>query len=222
MSTLEIKGKDGKVVGKHELKDALASVKVTPALLHRAVVSEEANARQGTQAAKTRSEVRGGGRKPYKQKKTGNARQGTIRAPHYTHGGVVFAVKPRSYEKKLNRKERRAAIMGALASKIEAGAVIIADKIAFAEPKTKSATELLRKLDLTNVRRLLVVIPEYDDMTYRSFRNIPGVEIRTAPSSKDPEGKAAKTSSFSVRDVLVAHKILIAQDALKRVEEVWS
>lgn len=220
MASLEVKDKTGKVVGKVELKAASADTKVSRSVLHRAVVAEEANSRQGTQAAKTRSEVRGGGRKPYKQKKTGNARQGTIRAPHYTHGGVVFAVKPRSYDKKINRKERRAALVGALAEKIEAGVVTIADEIVFAEPKTKHAAELLKKLNLDDVRRLLVVLPEYDEKTYKCFRNLEGVEVRTAPTGKADE--KAKSSTFSTRDVLVAHKILIAQDALKRIEEVWS
>lgn len=222
MAALEVKDKGGKVVGKVELKKAIGDAKVAPQLLHRAVVAEEANSRQGTQSAKTRSETRGGGRKPYKQKKTGNARQGTIRAPHYAHGGMAFAVKPRSYEKKLNRKERRAALMGALAAKIEMGVVTIADKIVFAEPKTKHATELLKKLELTGIRRLLVVLPEYDEKTYKCFRNIPGVEVRTAPTQNGEDGKGIKSNTFSTRDVLVAHKILIAQDALKRIEEVWS
>lgn len=242
MAQLEIKSKDGKVVGKHEVGGAIASAQPLQALLHRAVVAEEANARQGTQSAKTRSEVRGGGRKPYKQKKTGNARQGSTRSPHYAHGAMALAVKPRDYEKKINRKERRAALLGALHAKIEAGDVLLADRIAFAEPKTKQAQELLVALDLANVRRVLVVLPEYDEATYRSFRNIGNVTVRTAPIQSAKSGEApkadepkpakgkkaapatlgAKSATFSTRDVLVAHKILIAQDAMKRIEEVWA
>src|SRR5688572_12496715 len=116
MAELEIKDKGGKTVGKRTVSDTIANAVVKSVSTHRAVVAEEANARQGTQKTKTRSEVRGGGRKPYKQKKTGNARQGTIRAPHYAHGGMALALSPRDYEKKVNRKERRAAILGAFAS----------------------------------------------------------------------------------------------------------
>ena len=221
MSSLEIKGKDGKVVGKHELAAGIADAKASRSLLHRAVITEEANSRQGTQSAKTRSEVRGGGRKPYKQKKTGNARQGSIRSPHYAHGSMALAVKPRDYDKKMNRKERRAAILGALQAKIEAGDVIIAEAIQFAEPKTKLATGVLKGLSLDTVRRVLVILPTYDETTYKCFRNLGNVEVRTAPSAKT-EGEPSKSATFSARDILVAHKIVIAKDALKRIEEVWA
>src|SRR5437762_2436106 len=131
MAQLEIKGKDGKSVGKLELSEKLTTAAVSPVSAHRAVVAEEANKRQGTQKTKTRSEVRGGGRKPYKQKKTGNARQGSIRAPHYAHGGMALAVEPRDYTKKVNKKERRAATMTAFAAQLEAGNVTVADALTF-------------------------------------------------------------------------------------------
>lgn len=220
MATLEVKDLKGKKVGSHEVSAALASANPTEAVVHRTVVAEMANARQGTQSARTRSEVRGGGRKPYKQKKTGNARQGTIRAPHYAHGGMAFAVKPRDYDKKVNRKERRAAILGALNMKIEAGSLIVADSIAFAEPRTKNATSMLKALELSQVKRLLVVLPAYDEISLKCFRNMPNVTVRTAPAAGDE--KDAKTSVFSARDVMVAHKVLIAKDALAKVEEVWA
>lgn len=220
MATLEIKNKDGKKVGSHEVSAALASANPTEAVVHRTVVAEMANARQGTQSAKTRSEVRGGGRKPYKQKKTGNARQGTVSAPHYTHGGMALAIKPRSYDKKVNRKERRAAILGALNMKIEAGSLVVADSITFAEPRTKNATSMLKALELSGVRRLLVVLPAYDEIVLKCFRNMPNVTVRTAPAKGDE--KDAKTSVFSARDLMVAHKVLIAKDALAKVEEVWA
>jgi large subunit ribosomal protein L4 len=266
MAELEIKGKDGKNVGKHQLSEAIAGARVSHTTLHRTVVAEQANRRQGTQSAKTRSEVRGGGRKPYRQKKTGNARQGSIRAPHYAHGGMALAVKPRDYDKKVNRKERRAAILSALASQIEAGNLTVVDGIAFAEPKTKQATEMLSALGLADTRRVLVVLPEYDETTLKCFRNLPNVVVRTAPVStangagkseasaeekpkakgkaeaeagaetaaaegkpmskakSDAEAKkgARKTAVFSARDVLVAHKIVVAQDALAKIEEVWA
>jgi large subunit ribosomal protein L4 len=218
MASIEIKGKDGKKVGTHTFSDSIANATASPITIHRTVVAEEANSRQGTQSAKTRSEVRGGGRKPYKQKKTGNARQGTIRAPHYAHGGMAFAVKPRDYEKKVNRKERRAAILTALADKINAGAVTVADAIVFAEPKTKTAHAFLEALGLADARRLLVVLPAYDAVTYKCFRNLPNVTVRTAPDN----GEAAKAAPFSARDVMVAHNVLIAKDALAKIEEVWA
>jgi large subunit ribosomal protein L4 len=217
-TTIEIKGKDGKVVGKHNLSEKLTESAVSHQTVHRTVVAEEANARQGTQKAKTRSEVRGGGRKPYKQKKTGNARQGTIRAPHYAHGGMALAVEPRDYSKKVNRKERRAAILTALAAHLEAGNVTVADSLTFATAKTKDAVTLLKALGFENQRRLLVIIPAYDEVTYKSFRNLKNVTIRTAPAATQDE----KAQAFSTRDVLVAHKILIAKDALAKVEEVWA
>ncbi len=242
MADLEIKGKDGKVVGKHKLAEAISGAQPVMSVLHRAVVAEEANSRQGTQSAKTRSETRGGGRKPYRQKKTGNARQGTIRAPHYAHGGMALAVKPRDYTKKLNKKERRAALAGALNAKIQAGDVTVVDQVVFTEPKTKLASQWLTSCGVADARRVLVILAEYDDTAYRSLRNIEGVVVRTAPArvvaeaapaeeakpkSKSKKAEAApatgggKSATFSTRDVLIAHKIVIAQAALQRIEEVW-
>jgi large subunit ribosomal protein L4 len=226
---LEIKGKDGKTVGQHNLSDKLASASVSPVSLHRAVKAEEANTRQGTQKAKTRSEVRGGGRKPYKQKKTGNARQGSSRSPHYAHGAMALAVSPRDYEKKINKRERRAAILAALSAQIEAGNVSVVDTIAFGEPKTKEAAALLSALGLAGQRRVLVVLPEYDATALKSFRNLPNVTVRTAPSlaisateGSETAGTGSKTATFSARDLLVAHKLVVAQEALSRIEEVWA
>ncbi|MFI5385491.1 MAG: 50S ribosomal protein L4 [Fimbriimonadales bacterium] len=216
--TLEVIGKDGKAAGKVNLSEKLTGATASRTTLHRAVVAEEANARQGTQKAKTRSETRGGGRKPYKQKKTGNARQGTIRAPQWAHGGMALAVEPRDYTKKVNKKERRAALLTAFAAHIEAGNVIVADTLTFAEPKTKQAHDLLKAHGLSDVRRVLVVLPAYDAATHKSFRNLPNVTVRTAPTSSKEE----KAQAFSTRDVLVAHKILIAKDALAKIEEVWA
>jgi large subunit ribosomal protein L4 len=218
MANLEVKSKDGKKVGSHTLSEAIASANPAVSVVHRAVVAEEANSRQGTQSAKTRAEVRGGGRKPYKQKKTGNARQGTVSAPHYAHGGMAFAVKPRDYEKKLNKKERRLAIIGALSAKIEAGDVIVADAISFTESKTKLANGLLKGLGVDGERRILVILPTIDLVTYKSFRNLPNVVVKTAPTLE----KDGKSDVFSARDLLVAHKIVVAQDALKKIEEVWA
>ncbi|MCC7433452.1 MAG: 50S ribosomal protein L4 [Methanoregulaceae archaeon] len=218
MANLEIKSTAGKKVGTHKLSEAILAAKPDPSVVHRTVVAEEANSRQGTQSARTRSEVRGGGRKPYKQKKTGNARQGTIRAPHFTHGGMAFAVKPRDYDKKVNKKERRAAILGVLNAKIESGDLQVVDQIVFAAPKTKDATAFLAAVGVADARRVLIIIPAIDEKTYRSFRNLPNVVVKTAPSTS----AEAKTDVFSARDLAVAHKIVVAQDALKQIEEVWA
>ncbi len=218
---LEIFDIKGKAQSKLKVSDAIKNAKVSPALLHSVVVAEEANMRQGTQCAKTRSEVRGGGRKPYKQKKTGNARQGSINSPHYRHGGMALAVKPRDYSKKVNRKERRAALLGALHSKVEAGDVSILDSLKFETPKTKNGVELLKNLNLSDTKRVLLVLPEYDETVYKCFRNIPNVEVRTAPAKKE-DADSVKTAPFSTRDLLVAHKIVVVKDVLDRLTEVWS
>lgn len=215
MANIEIKNKEGKKAGQHTLSEAITSANAT--VLHRTVVAEEANKRQGTQSAKTRSEVKGGGRKPYKQKKTGNARQGSTRSPHYTHGGMALAVKPRDYEKKVNKKERRAAILGALAAKFESGDATIVDGIVFSEARTKQAIELLKNLQLADARRVLVVLPAHDEVTYKCFRNLPNVTVRTAPGTD-----GGKTAVFSARDLLVAHKVVLDKSALTKIEEVWA
>lgn len=219
-TTLEIRSKEGKAVGKYSLSDALAGAEASPTTIHRTVVAEEANSRQGTQKTKTRSETRGGGRKPYRQKKTGRARQGSTRSPHYTHGGMALALEPRDYEKKVNRRERRAAILAALAEKVASGNLEVADAIVFAAPKAKEASELLKAFGLDGVRRILVVLPRYDEAAYKSFRNLPNVVVKTAPASGNGEGE--KTVAFSARDLLVAHKVLIAKEALEKVEAVWA
>ena len=196
--------------------DNLKSLEISPNLLHRVVVAEEANGRQGTQSAKTRSETRGGGRKPYKQKKTGNARQGTIRAPHYAHGGMAFAVKPRDYSKKVNRKERRLALLGAFADVQSSGNLIVVDKIAFAKPSTKDAVAFLSKNGAGDVKRVLVVVSEFDEGVVKSFRNIPMVEVRSAPR-RDGKGEG-----FSTRDLILANKVVISKDALSTLEATFS
>lgn len=216
MATLEIKDQKGKAVGKAEL-GAIATAQPVMHLLHKAVVTEEANRRQGTQKTKTRSEVSGGGRKPYKQKKTGNARQGSTRSPQWAHGAMALAIMPRDYTKGFNKKERRAAIMGAIHAQVEAGKVTVVDKILFTEAKTKDANKLLAALGVAEAKRILVITAAFDETTYKCFRNIPNVEVRTAPS----QAEGAKTNAFSTRDILVAHQIVIAKDALDQIEAVW-
>jgi len=218
MAELIVKSRDGKEVGKRTLSPNFDTVRVSMTSLHRVVVAEEANKRQGTQKTKTRSEVRGGGRKPYKQKKTGNARQGTIRAPHYAHGGMALALTPRDYEKKVNKKERRASILGVLGAQAEVGNVTIIDSLVFDAPRTKDATAFLKNLGLEGARRILIILPQYDEATYKSFRNLQNVEVRTAPTVDQSE----KSQAFSARDLMVAKNIIIVQAALDRIEEVWA
>ncbi|MCB0826880.1 MAG: 50S ribosomal protein L4 [Fimbriimonadaceae bacterium] len=215
MADIEIKDSKGKASGKHSLAAPLADLTVDSAVLHRAVVSEEANKRQGTHSAKTRSEARGGGRKPYKQKKTGNARQGTIRAPHYAHGGMALAIKPRDYSKKMNKKERRLATIAAFAERVRSGDIQLVKDLTLKAPKTKDAVAILNSLGLGETKRVLVVTAEHDMNLVKSLRNVPGVVVRTAPSR---DGKA---ESFSTRDLLVAHKIVMTADAMKKTEDAF-
>jgi large subunit ribosomal protein L4 len=222
MAELEILNHQGQVSGKLTVPPQLAEAQVTVALAHRVIVAEEANRRQGTQSAKTRSEVRGGGRKPYRQKKTGRARQGTIRSPLFTHGGMALAVKPRSYDKKVNKKERRAALIGAFAAQLAGGHVIVTENLAFPEPKTRTALSLLDHLGLADTKRVLVIVPTHDEVTHKSFRNLPNVTLRTAPSRGKVSADSPKTAAFSTRDVLVAHKIVVTKDAFERLQEVWA
>ncbi len=223
---LKILDAKGKAKGKHTLSEQIANARVRRSVLHRVVVAEQANKRQGTHSAKTRAEVRGGGRKPYRQKKTGRARQGSIRAPHFTHGGVVHPPKPRDYSLKVNRRERRLAILGALRARVEDGDVILVNEIKFDEPKTKHAVEFLNTIG-ADAKRILVILPEVDDVVVKSFRNLRNdpdrrVEVRTAPASVKPGGEPVRTQAFSARDLLLAGKIIVTQEAMNRIEEVWA
>jgi len=178
------------------------------ATMHQSVLAEQANSRQGTHKVKTRGEVRGGGRKPWKQKKTGRARQGSIRSPLWPGGGVTFGPTPRSYDQKMNRKARRLASRAALGSKIADGVVVAVDGIAFEQYKTKDAVAFLASVDAAGPRTL-VVLAEHSPFAIRSFRNLPNVELRTAPD-------------VSARDILVARRIVADKAALQKLEEVWS
>jgi len=192
------------------LPDALFGVAFNEALVHQAIVTEEANRRQGTADTKGRSEVRGGGRKPWRQKGTGRARQGSTRAPHWRHGGVVGGPTPRDYRKAFPVKMRRAAMRSALSAKVADGAMLGLEALHFdAKPKTKTAVALLKALNLAETRRVLIIIPDYDKVLLLSVRNLPNVELRFAPN-------------FSVRDVMTAHKIVLVRDAVARMEAVWS
>lgn len=213
MATIPLFSTDGKEIGTLPLPDAIFGVAFNETLVHQAIVTEEANQRQGNADTKTRSEVRGGGRKPWRQKGTGRARQGTIRAPHWRHGGVVGGPTPRSYRKAFPIKMRRGAMRSVLSAKVNDGAMVGLETLALADaegrPKTKLAVTLLKALGLDNTRRVLIVIPDYDATILKSTRNLQGVELRFAPN-------------FSVRDVLTAHKIVLVKEAVARIEAVWT
>ncbi|MBV9851911.1 MAG: 50S ribosomal protein L4 [Armatimonadetes bacterium] len=206
MPNVPVRKADGSSAGDVVLSETLFGANVNPGLLHQAVVTERTNARQDTRDTKTRAEVAGGGKKPYRQKGTGRARQGSITAPHYRHGGIVFGPHPRDLSKKMTKKARRAAIAGALSVKAAADEVIVLDALTMDTHSTKTAATLLKTLGVTG--RALVVLPDVNLTIYKSFRNIPGVEVRVAPQ-------------FSVQDVLEAGRVVIVRDALDKLDAVW-
>lgn len=197
----------GAQVGEIELSDTVFGIEPNTHVLHEAVVLQQASVRQGTHKVKGRSEVRGGGRKPWKQKGTGRARQGSIRAPQWRGGGIVFGPTPRSYGFKLPKKVRRLAIKSALSSKVIDNNIIVLDQLSFAQPKTKEFVAVLNNLKVD--RKALVVTKDFEDNVALSARNIPGVKFVTA------EG-------VNVLDVLVYDKLIITKDAVQKVEEVFA
>ena len=206
MAKVAVYNMEGKEVGTIELNDAVFGVKVNEHLVHMAVVQQLANNRQGTQKAKTRSEVSGGGRKPWRQKGTGHARQGSTRSPQWTGGGVVFAPVPRDYSFKLNKKEKRAALKSALTSRVEAGKLIVVDELKFDEIKTKKFQAVLDNL---KVSKALVVLAENDEKVVMSARNIPAV-------------KTALTNTINVYDILKGDTLVLTKDAVAKIEEVYA
>ena len=206
MANVSVYNMEGKEVGTIELNDAVFGVKVNEHLVHMAVVSQLANKRQGTQKAKTRSEVSGGGRKPWRQKGTGHARQGSTRAPQWTGGGVVFAPVPRDYSFKMNKKEKRAALKSALSSRVEEKKFIVVDEIKFDEIKTKNFVNILKNLD---VSKALVVLEDGNTNAEISARNIPDV-------------KTAKTNTINVYDILKYNTVIATKAAVATIEEVYA
>lgn len=207
MPKLNVYDSLGQPVREIELSDKVFAVKVRTDLMHAAVVAEQANARQGTADTKTRSEVNGGGRKPWRQKGTGRARQGSIRAPHWRHGGVVFGPHPRDYSHHMPKKMRRAAMCSALTAKLEENAIIMVESIHFDEIKTRHAVQFLKSLNIQDPNRLLILLPEHDETVWKSFRNLPGVQVRISPA-------------VSVRDMLVARRVIATPESLQKLEEV--
>ena len=206
MANVKVYNIEGKEVGTIELNDAIFGVEVNEHLMHMAVVQQLANKRQGTQKAKTRSEVSGGGRKPWRQKGTGHARQGSTRAPQWTGGGVVFAPTPRDYSFKLNKKEKRAALKSALSSRVEASKFIVVDEMNFGEIKTKNFQTMLNNL---SVAKALVVIEEGNTNAVLSARNIADV-------------KTAGTNTINVYDILKYNTVIATKAAVATIEEVYA
>ncbi|MBQ2276269.1 MAG: 50S ribosomal protein L4 [Lachnospiraceae bacterium] len=206
MATVSVYNIEGKEVDKLELNDSVFGVEINEHLVHMAVVSQLANNRQGTQSAKTRSEVRGGGRKPWRQKGTGHARQGSTRSPQWTGGGVVFAPKPRDYSFKLNKKERRLALKSALSSRVAENKIVVLDELQLDEIKTKKFQGILDNL---KVKKALVVLGEKNDNVALSARNIPTV-------------KTAYTNTINVYDILKYDTLVVTKAAVATIEEVYA
>ena len=206
MANVSVYNMEGKEVGTMELNDAVFGVEINDHLVHLAVVRQLANNRQGTQKAKTRSEVSGGGRKPWRQKGTGHARQGSTRAPQWTGGGVVFAPVPRDYSFKMNKKEKRAALKSALTSRVEENKFIVVDELKFDEIKTKNFQNVLNNL---NVNKALVVLEDGNTNAEISAKNIPDV-------------KTARTNTINVYDVLKYNTVIATKAAVAAIEEVYA
>ena len=207
MANVSVYNMEGKEVGTIELNDAVFGVTVNEHLVHMAVVQQLANNRQGTQKAKTRSEVSGGGRKPWRQKGTGHARQGSTRSPQWTGGGVVFAPVPRDYSFKINKKEKRAALKSALSDKVANGKLVVVDALTFDAPKTKEFAKVMTNLNVND--KALVVLNDNNENVVLSARNIPTV-------------KTSLTNTINVYDVVNAKTLVLTQDAVKTIEEVYA
>ncbi|WP_026496959.1 50S ribosomal protein L4 [Butyrivibrio sp. WCD3002] len=207
MANVSVYNMEGKEVGNIELNDAIFGVEVNEHLVHLAVVQQLANRRQGTQKAKTRSEVSGGGRKPWRQKGTGHARQGSTRAPQWTGGGVVFAPAPRDYSFKMNQKEKRVALKSALTDKVQTGKLIVLDELKMDEFKTKKFAEVMTNLKAT--RKALVVLADNDAKVVKSASNL-------------PEVKTALTNTINVYDIVNAQTLVLTKDAVAKIEEVYA
>lgn len=207
MAELKVVNMAGAEVGTMSLSDAVFASEIHASVLHAAVKAYLGNQRQGTQSTLTRTEVSGGGRKPWKQKGTGRARQGSTRAPQWTHGGVVFAPKPRSYRFTVNKKVRRLAMKSALSTKAASQEIVILDEIKLDEYKTKVIVDMLKAIDAT--KKALIVLPEVDGKVIKSANNIKGV-------------KTAQVNELNVYDILNADKLVIVKDAVSKIEEVYA
>ena len=206
MANVKVFNMSGSEVGSIELNDSIFAVEVNTHVMHQAVVQYLANKRQGTQSALTRAEVRGGGRKPWRQKGTGRARQGSTRSPQWTGGGVVFAPKPRDYSFKLNKKVKRLALKSALTTKVNDGKFVVVDEINLPEMKTKEMVKVLNNL---NVNKSLVVLEDANERAVVAARNIPTV-------------KTASVSTINVYDILKYDSVVVTKAAVEKIEEVYA
>ena len=206
MANVSVYNMEGKEVDKIDLNDAIFGVEVNEHLVHMAVVQQLANKRQGTQKAKTRSEVSGGGRKPWRQKGTGHARQGSTRAPQWTGGGMVFAPVPRDYSFKMNKKEKRLALKSALTSRVQENKLIVVDELKFDEIRTKNFKKVMDNLHVT---KGLVVLADNDEKVVMSARNLKGI-------------KTTLTNTINVYDILKSGTLVLTKDAVRKIEEVYA
>jgi len=206
MPTVGLFNKEGKQVGDFQLNEGVFGVEVNQYAMHQVVVALLANKRQGTQSAKTRAEVRGGGIKPWRQKGTGRARQGSIRAPQWIKGGIVFAPKPRDYRVSVPKSMRRVALKSALTSKVQAGEMIVMEDLAFEAIKTKQVAEMIKTLGFN---KTLIVTAESNEVVYKSARNIAGISVIPA-------------NNINVYDLLKYEKVIMTKDAVSKIEEVYA
>ncbi|HAG44728.1 MAG TPA: 50S ribosomal protein L4 [Clostridium sp.] len=206
MPTLKVFNKEGKEVGDIQLNENIFDVEVSRDAMHQVVLAQLANKRQGTQSAKTRAEVRGGGIKPWRQKGTGRARQGSIRAPQWIHGGIVFAPKPRDYRVSVPKSMRRTAMKSALTSKVVENEMIVLESLNFEAPKTK---EMIKVLNAFEAKKTLIVVAESNENVYKSARNIPGVAV-------------LPVNNLNVYDILKYEKFVVTKEAVSKIEEVYA
>jgi len=206
MPTVKVYNTEKKEVGEIQLNDSIFGVEVSVEAMHQVVLAQLANKRQGTQSAKTRAEVRGGGIKPWRQKGTGRARQGSTSAPQWIHGGIVFAPKPRDYRVSVPKSMRRVAMKSALTSKVQDNEMIVLESLAFDAPKTK---DMVKVLNAFETKKTLIVVAESNENVYKSARNIPGVAV-------------VPVNNINVYDILKYENLMITRDAVSKIEEVYA
>lgn len=206
MPTLKVYNQEGKEVGDIQLNESVFDVEISKDAMHQVVLAQLANKRQGTQSAKTRAEVRGGGIKPWRQKGTGRARQGSIRAPQWIHGGIVFAPKPRDYRVSVPKSMRRTALKSALTSKVQDNEMIVLENLEFNAPKTK---EMISVLNAFEAKKTLIIVAESNENVYKSARNIPGVAV-------------IPVNNINVYDILKYEKLMLTKGAVSKIEEVYA
>jgi large subunit ribosomal protein L4 len=206
MPTVDLFNREGQKVGDMQLSDNVFAVEVNESVLHQVVVAQLANKRQGTQSAKTRAEVSGGGKKPWRQKGTGRARQGSTRSPQWTHGGIVFAPKPRDYRMSIPKSMKRVAMKSALTSKVNDNSIIVLEGLELEVPKTK---EIVKMLSTFEAKKVLIVVPVANEVVYKSVRNIEGATI-------------IPVNNLNVYDILKHEKFIVTKEAVEKIEEVYA